>query len=91
MSVVSHSHGGLAAGKHAGQSQEGLIACREMSEHFRSAKRDTDDTRQTALQVRSSGQGWVGIGRSCGEDLNTGCHEKAPVRCPCSRWAQRTP
>ena len=41
----------------------------------------------TAIQVHSSGQGRVGIGRSSGEGLNTGCHWKAPVRCPLSRLA----
>ena len=41
----------------------------------------------TALQVHSSGKGRAGIGRSSGEDLNIGRHEKAPVKCPCSREA----
>ena len=46
MSVVSHSYGGLgerrngvAVGKHARQRQEGLMACREMPEHFQGARR----------------------------------------------------
>ena len=41
-------------------------------------------TDRTAIQVRSSGHGRAGIGRSSGEDLNTGRYGKAPVRCPCS-------
>ena len=40
-----------------------------------------------AFQVRSSGQGQVGIGQSSGEGLNTGHHKKAPVHSPCSRLA----
>ena len=43
--VVCHSYGwfgggrdGVAVGKYARQGQEGLIACREMPEHFLSAK-----------------------------------------------------
>ena len=39
----------------------------------------------TAIQVRSSGLGRVGIGRSSGAGHNTGRHEKAPVRCPYGR------
>ena len=41
MDVVSRSNGGLGVvkmevvvGKQAGQNQEGLVACREMPEHF---------------------------------------------------------
>ena len=40
---------------------------------------------RTAIHVRSSGSGRVGIGRSPGEDLNIGLREKASIRCPCSR------
>ena len=46
MSVVSHSYGGLGGegmevtvGRHARQSQERLIACREKTEHFLCARR----------------------------------------------------
>ena len=46
MSVVSHSYGwlgggrdGVADGRHAKQSQEGLIAYREIPEHFPSTRR----------------------------------------------------
>ena len=46
INVVSHSHGGLdgrkdweAVGKHVRQSQEGLIACRELLEYISSARR----------------------------------------------------
>ena len=44
MCVVSHSYGGFGRGmevvvyKHAGQSQGGVVACREMLEHFKSAR-----------------------------------------------------
>ena len=38
---------------------------------------------RTTIQVRSSGWSRVGIGRSSWKGLSTGCHEKAPVRCPC--------
>ena len=41
-------------------------------------------TDHITFQVRSSGYGRVGLGRSFGEDPNTGRHENAPVRCPCS-------
>ena len=39
----------------------------------------------TVVHVRISGQGRVGIGLSSWEGLSTGRHEKAPVRCQCSR------
>ena len=42
---------------------------------------------RTAIQVRNSGYGRAGIGRSSGEDYNTERHEKAPVRCPSRRLA----
>ena len=45
MSVVSHSYGwlgwgrdGVAVGGHGRQSQQGLIACLEMPEHFQGAR-----------------------------------------------------
>ena len=38
----------------------------------------------TAIQVRSSGQCRVGIGRSSCNSLNSGRHEKSLVHCPCS-------
>ena len=45
MVVVGHSYGGLGGAgmelvvaKHARESQEGLVACREMPEHFQSAR-----------------------------------------------------
>ena len=41
----------------------------------------------TAFPVLSSGLGRAGVGRSSEEGLDTGRHEKAPVRCPCSRLA----
>ena len=37
---------GVVVGRHAGQIQEGLLACAEMLEHFTSA---TDDTRSHRL------------------------------------------
>ena len=47
MSVVDHSHGwlgrgreGVVVGRHARQSQDGLIACRVMPEHFPCARRE---------------------------------------------------
>ena len=40
---------------------------------------------RTTIQVRSSGLGRAGIGRSSWKDLNTGRHEKSPARCPCTR------
>ena len=42
---------------------------------------------RTTVQLRSSGLGRAGIGRSIWKGLNTGHHEKALVRCPCSRLA----
>ena len=42
---------------------------------------------RTTIQVQSSRLGRVGIGRSFWKSLNTGRHEKAPVRCPCIRLA----
>ena len=45
------------------------------------------DTLMTPLQVRSSGHGRTGIGRSSWKGHITGRHVKAPVRCPCSRLA----
>ena len=41
----------------------------------------------TAFQVHRSWYGQAGIGRSSWEGLSTGRHEKAQVRCPCSRFA----
>ena len=40
-----------------------------------------------AFQVCSSGYVRAGIGRSSWKGLDTGRHEKTPVRCPCSRLA----
>ena len=55
----------------------------------RSTSRVREDTLMTsdhtAIQVCSSGYGRAGIGRSSWKALNTGRHEKAPVRYPCSR------
>ena len=55
MSVVSHGYGGLGGdrvevvdGIHAGQSQ-GLVAYRDMSEHFPNVRRYTDDIRSHRL------------------------------------------
>ena len=42
---------------------------------------------RTTIQVRSSGWGRVGICRTSRKGLNTGRHERTPVRCPCSRLA----
>ena len=36
------------------------------------------------FQMRSSGLARAGIGQSSWEGVNMGCHEKAPVHCPCS-------
>ena len=66
---------------------EGLVACLEMQKHFPSAGCYNDDTQSHRLP---GVQFWVGssrIGRSSWESLNTGRHEKAPVRCPCNRLA----
>ena len=41
----------------------------------------------TNIQVRSSGWGRAKIGWYSRKGLNTGRHEKAPVRCPCCRLA----
>ena len=41
----------------------------------------------TAFQVSNFGWGQAGVGRSSGEGLNTGRHEKAPVRGPFMRLA----
>ena len=42
---------------------------------------------QSTFQVHGSWLGGTSIGRSSGECLNTGLHEKALVRCPCSQLA----
>ena len=44
-------------------------------------------TDHTAIQVRSSGQDRAGLDWSSWKGLNTGHHEKAPNRCPCSQSA----
>ena len=41
----------------------------------------------TTIQVRSYGLRRLLDSRSFWKDLNTGSHEKAPVRCPCRRLA----
>ena len=41
----------------------------------------------TVFEVHSSWKGRVGISRSSWEGLLTGRHEKAPLRCPCGRFA----
>ena len=45
MCVVSHGYGGfgggrdgVAVGRHAGQSQEALVGCRKMPEHFQNVR-----------------------------------------------------
>ena len=56
MFVVSHGFGWLGEagmevvdGMHAVQSQEGMVACQEMSEHFPCVRRYIDDTRSHRL------------------------------------------
>ena len=57
----------------------------------RSTSRERGDTLKTsdhtAFQVHINRYGRVGIGWSSWKGLNTGRHDKVPVRCPCSRWA----
>ena len=66
---------------------EGLVACREMPEHFRVRDEILMRPSHTAIQGRFSGYGRAGIGRSFWKDFNTGRHEKAPIRWTSSRLA----
>ena len=83
-------------GKHARQSQ-GVIRMKGGCRGISRVRGDTPMTpNHTAVQVRSAGQGRTGIGQSSWKGLSTARHEKAPVRCPCSRLttlhdAPRTP
>ena len=47
----------MVVDEHAGQSQDGLIACREMSEHCTCEVAAPMTPDHTAFQVRSSGYG----------------------------------
>ena len=74
-------------GMHAGQSQGGwshVCRCRSISRVRGDTLMIQDNT---AVKVRSSGHGRVGISRSSGKGHNTGRQEKAAVRCPCCRLA----
>ena len=87
MAMVGGAGMEVVDGMHVGQSQGGwshVGRCRSTSRVHSDAMMTLD---HTAVQVRSSGYGQVGIGWSSGEGHNTGCHEKAPVCCPCSRLA----
>ena len=44
-------------------------------------------TNHTIIQMHSSGKGRAEIGRSSRKGLDMGCHEKAPIMCPCSHLA----
>ena len=74
-------------GRHVGQSQESwshFRRCRSTSQ-VQGDRLMTPD--HTAIQVRSSREDQAGSGQSSREGLTTGCHEKALVRCQCSRLA----
>ena len=71
----------------AGQSQGGWSHVGR----FRSTSRVRGDTLITpdrAFQVHDDWLGGAEIGRFSWEGINTGRHEKALVRCPCSRFAK---
>ena len=72
----------MVIGKHAGQ---GVGRMSRDTRALPQCEVTTPD--HSTFQVHSSGKDQVGICRSSGEGLNTGCQEKAPVRCPCSRLA----
>ena len=93
----------MVVNKHAGQSQEGLAACRNIPGIFQAYSRNIPGifpalpecevktlltSEHTAFHVRSFWYGRAGIGRSTEEGLVEGRHEKARVRCPCSRLAE---
>ena len=88
MCVVSYAFGGLGGGRDGGggsyaygRKSRLLIACREMSEHFLSARYCTDGTRS---HHHSGVELWVGSSRNWSVFLITGRHDKAPFRCPCN-------
>ena len=70
----------VVGGKHTGQSQEGLVAYREMPENYSLMILD-----HTAFHVRSSGKDKTGIDRTSGKRLSMGRHEKASFRLACIR------
>ena len=72
---------------HVGQSQQGWPHVRRCRSTIR-VRGDTLMTPDhTVIQVHSSGYGRARFCLSSWEGLNTGRHEKAPGRCPCSRLA----
>ena len=91
MSVVSHGYGGFGGvrievvdGMHAGRRQGAwspVGRCRSIS------KLQGEDTGDTRSQGLPGAQLWLGSSRNWSFFLDTGCHEKAPFRCPCSRLA----
>ena len=77
----------LVLGKHAGQSQ---VVGRMLGDAgaFPECVGNTPD--YTRSYHHPGAQFWVGSSRNWSVFMkrpNTGCHEKAPVRCPCSRLA----
>ena len=97
MGVVSNGYGWLGeagmeveVGRHAGRSHEGCWHVRRCRSTSRVRGENTDDTRSHRF---SEVQVWAGSSRNSSSDrssdegLNTGRHEKAPVRYPCSRLA----
>ena len=92
MCVVSHGYYGLGGGRDGGGGLHACgtkpwVACQEMPEHFLCVSDILMTPDHTAIQVRSSGLGRAGIGRSFWKGLSTGRHDKAPVHCPYSRLA----
>ena len=80
--VVGDGYGGLSRGSGwcaCGTKPGWWVARREMPEHFQSATWHANNTRSHRLPS------W--LGRSSWKGLNTGGHEKAPLRCPCCRLA----
>ena len=94
MGVVTHGYGVLGGGSDGvggwyacGTKLVGGVACRERPEHFPSARRCNDDSQS---HRHPGAQLWVGSSLNWSVfrgGLNTGRHEKAPVRSTCSRLA----
>ena len=103
MSVVCQGHSWLGGGRDGGgdgmQAGQSLGVGRmsgDAGEHTECSVNTPMTPDHTAFHVRRSGYGRTAIGRSSWEGPNTGRHEMAHVRCPCSRLttlhcAPRTP
>ena len=89
MGVVSHSYGGLG-----GVGMEVVVNMldkvrwdwSQVRRCWGTSRVRGEDTNHTALRCAALGS-QAGIGQSSEEGLNTGHHEKAPDRRPCSRMA----